>query len=585
MKHNARPNRSDRKRKKQPHYVSQVILQTAVGHKLLTLGILCTVFFAVVSALLPPLVLEKIVNLLSDNASVPFCLAVLYFALIVLTGILESLRESFLTIFGQRITHSLRSAMCRKLSRLGADVFTRQEPGIIVSYFVGDVDTVEALFTSGIISMIADLCKIVSIFAIIFVKNRGLAIILLLLLPVVAVFTRMVQKRMLKAQSEYRRAVAKVTNHVPETIHCIRTIHTLGKEPYMRRKYNDSIDESYRAMEKTNFYDAVYSPVILILNALVTAVVLLLSASGNPQIQGFFGMSVGTCVAIISYISQVFSPLESIGMEIQTIQSAFAGVGRIHEFLSQPEKWDTDNSLHFDKAAPCIEMRQVDFHYGENQTVLQNLSFSVQTGEYATLAGRTGSGKSTIFKLLLGLYRPQSGQVLIHGQEASVIPDFGKRKLFGYVEQSFRMVPGSVAEQITLFDETISREQVEKAARLVGLHETICQFSQGYETICTDSLFSQGQWQLLSIARAVAADPEILLLDEITANLDSGTEQLVLAAIRNASRNRTVLSISHRLYADGCMDGQDKDIHTVRENTHNDAGEASCPLQLIKYMK
>ena len=279
--------------------------------------------------------------------------------------------------------------MCRKLSRLGADVFSRQEPGIIVSYCVGDVDTVEALFTSGIISMIADLCRIVSIFAIIFVKNRGLAIILLLLLPVVAVFTRMVQKRMLKAQSEYRRAVAKVTNHMPETIHCIRTIHTLGKEPHMRRK-----------------------------------------------------------------ISQVFSPLESIGMEIQTIQSAFAGMGRIHEFLSQPEKWDTDNSLHFDKAAPCIEMRQVDFHYGENQTVLQNLSFSVQTGEYATLAGRTGSGKSTIFKLLLGLYRPQSGQVLIHGQEASVIPDFEKRKLFGYVEQSFRMVPGSVAEQITLFDET-----------------------------------------------------------------------------------------------------------------------------------
>lgn len=113
------------------------------------------------------------------------------------------------------------------------------------------------------------------------------------------------------------------------------------------------------------------------------------------------------------YISQVFSPLESIGMEIQTIQSAFAGVRRIHEFLSRPEKWDTDSSLHFDKTAPCMEMKHVDFHYGENQTVLQDLGFTVQTGEYVTLAGCTGSGKSTIFKLLLGLYRPQNGQVLI----------------------------------------------------------------------------------------------------------------------------------------------------------------------------
>lgn len=149
---------------------------------------------------------------------------------------------------------------------------------------------------------------------------------------------------------------------------------------------------------------------------------------------------------------------QSGGMENQTVQSAFAGVRRIHEFLSRPEKWGTGRSLHFDKAAPCMEMKHVDFHYGENQTVLQDFSFTVQTGEYVTLAGRTGSGKSTIFKLLLGLYRPQNGQVLIHGQEASLIPDSEKRKLFGYVEQPFRMVPGSVAEQITLFDETVSQK-------------------------------------------------------------------------------------------------------------------------------
>ena len=551
---------------KTKNHVSAIILKTIASYKIISLGVVLTVLGAVISALLPPLVLEKIVNLLTDRNNVPFRMALTYFILIALTGILESLRESLLTIFGQKITHSLRSTMCRKLSRLSADTFVKQEPGVMTARFVSDVDTVENLFTSGIISMFADFCKIISIFAVIWIKNPGLALLLLLLLPLVFAFTRMIQKKMLKAQLDNRKAVANVTNHVPETIRCIRTIHTLGKEKYMRNKYDSYIDESYHAMEKTNFYDAIYSPVILILNAVVVAMVLLLSATGNVKVQSFFGMSVGTSVAIISYISQVFGPLESIGMEIQTIQSAIAGVHRIHEFLELPERWDTADNVAFDKAAPSIEFQNVSFGYEENRQILHELSFKVDAGEHLTLTGRTGSGKTTIFKLLLGLYRPQTGHILIHGQEASLLPDSAKRALFGYVEQSFRMMPGSIADQITLFDPSISMEQVQKAAKTVGLHDTICALEQGYDTPCTLPLFSQGQWQLLSIARAIAAEPEILLLDEITANLDAETEQIVLSALRNASRDRTVLSISHRLYEQ--TGGRQLNL-TAKEQSHN----------------
>lgn len=525
-----------------------VIFQTIRCSKGLTLGILLTVSGAVITALLPPLVLERIIDRLTTCSSVSFTAAALYFGLIALTGLLESGREIQLTVLGQRITGNLRRALNDKLSRLTADDLTRQEPGAAVSRFISDVDTVETLFTSGIISMAADLCKVISIFVIIGGKNPGLALMLLLLVPVLFGFTRFVQKRSLKAQIKNRKAVAKAANHVPETIHNIRTIHTLGKEGYMERRYRDYIDESYAAMEKTNFFDAIYSPVILIFNAAVVAVILVLSATGIPVIKTFFGMSVGTAVAMISYVSQVFDPLERIGMEIQTIQSAVAGVHRINEFLGQPERWDTDEEPRFMEASPCVELKDVCFGYVPERKVLHDLSFQLLPGEHLTLTGRTGAGKTTVFKLLLGQYQPQSGHVRVHGQEAALIPDSAKRELFGYVEQTFRPVPGTVADQIKLFDEAISLDMVKSAAKLVGIHHAIASLPEGYQTIYASDLFSQGQQQLLSIARAVAAQPEILLLDEITANLDADTEQAVLAALRNASRNRTVLSISHRLY-------------------------------------
>ena len=437
-----------------------------------------------------------------------------------------------------------------KFTRLTADGLNHQEPGAVVSRFVGDVDTVEELFTSGIISMFADACSIISILVVIWFNNKGLAIVLVVILPFLFWFTRHVQKNMLAAQIQNRRAVSRVSGHVPETLHNIRTIHCLGKERYMEERYDTYIGESYQAIEKTNFYDAVYSPVILILNAIVVAVVMLFSASGNKTVLTLFGMSAGTAVAVMNYVSQIFTPVESLGMEIQTIQSALAGVHRINEFLDQPELPEKQpvekKSQKVDD--PFVSIKNVSFGY-DDRLVLENLNFQVNTGEQVTLAGRTGAGKSTIFKLLLGLYRPSKGTVLIDGMPAADIPEKTKRKLFGCVEQSFHMVPGTVKDQITLFDENITMEDVKAAAQLTGLADTIEELEKGYDTICTPELFSQGQWQLLSIARAAAASPKLLLLDEITANLDAETEKEVLQALRRISENRTVISISHRVTA------------------------------------
>lgn len=609
--------------------VSGMILLVMRKHLLLVMGIAGSVCGAILLSLVPPMILARIIDGLTTQRMAGFAWILAYFGLLALTGLMESAREGLLIIFGQKMTHTLRSGLMEKLVHLKADDLSRQEPGSVVSRFVGDVDTVENLFTSGIVSMFADVCRIVSILVVIWFKNRGLSMILLILLPFLLVFTRYVQKNMLISQLQNRKAVSRASGHVPETLRNIRTIHCLSRESYMERKYDEYIGDSYRAMERTNFYDAVYSPVVLILNAIVVACVMLLSATGSPRVLTLFGMSAGTAVAVMNYISQIFTPVESLGMEIQTIQSAVAGIRRINEFLSLEELPEREELLEREElpekeelpaieelsekeelpereelsgkeellereelpsmeelsgkeelpkreelpeleelskkewipegnrfpeqrkenGEAFVEFRDVTFGYDERK-ILKQLSFQVKQGERVTLMGRTGAGKSTILKLLLGLYEPQEGEVRIQGIAASNIPDGDKRRIFGYVEQSFHMVPGSVKDQITLFDPVITDQAVKNVASLTGLQDTIEALPDGYDTICTPELFSQGQWQLLSIARAAVASPRLLLLDEITANLDAETEKEVLQALKRVSGERTVISISHRTSAE-----------------------------------
>ena len=532
-------------KKKNYHGVFAAVRMAAASHRLLTVGTVLCVAASMAASLLPPLLLARVIDRLTAGLPLPFLVVLLYFGSLALEGVLTSAQESLLVLFGQRMTHALRSEMSRKLSRLPAGTLAEQNPGEVAARFSGDVDTVEALFTSGIISMAADACRIVSIMGVIAVKNTGLALILLLVLPLFAVFTRYVQKRMLAAQLDNRRAVAAVSGQVPETLHNIRTIRALGLEDYMERRYDRCIGDSYAAMERTNFYDAVYSPVVLLLNAAVVGIVMLLSASGNAQLLTLFGMSVGTSVAVINYISRIFAPIESLGMEIQTIQSAMAGVRRIDAFLDQPER--TIPPARREAARGDVEFVHVTFGYGERH-VLKDFSMTVKQGEQVTLVGRTGAGKSTVFKLLLGLYQPEAGTVTIGGVKVGDITDRERRTCIGCVEQHFSRVPGTVLEQITLGDPQITGEMARAAAALAGIDAAIRALPEGYDTVCTEGIFSQGEWQLLSIARAAAADPAVLLLDEITANLDAETEARVLEALRRASAGRTVLSVSHRVY-------------------------------------
>ncbi len=540
--------------------VAKIIARTVRKHPGRSILLIVVIVLAVVFSLFPPLVLEKIVNTLAEEKEILFSMAMVYFLITAAAGLLDVVKESLITAFGQKVTHQIRSAMSEKLKHLPAAYFVEREPGALVSRFVGDVNTVENLFTTGIISMAADLCRLLSILVIIFTRSTGLGLILVVVSPLVFAMTRAFQKRMLQAQMENRVAVGRTSQQIPEVLRNMRTIRVLQQEEYMLGRYGAAILESFRAQERSNFYDSIYSPIIVWVSALLVGVMMAASAqSGTVQV--FFGMSVGTAAAVIAYVGSFFGPLESIGMEIQNVQSAVAGVKRINEFLRETEQ--NPSARHSDAVCSAgsqaehaaveiraaVEFQDVCFRYRDGEPeILSRFNETVKEGETVVLTGRTGAGKSTLVKLAAGLYQPQQGSVRVFGRTPDSIPEEEKRRWLGYVEQQFHLIPGSVAEQVSLGDPQVSAVQVRQALDLVGLGEIVDGLPDGIHTLCTETMFSQGQFQLLAIARAVVLNPRILLLDEITANLDSGTEEVVLAALRAASRDRTVISVSHRLY-------------------------------------
>mgnify|MGYP004644803515 CR=1 FL=1 len=570
--------------------IVKIVVTTLKKHIIMSFSTLIFITGAVVTSLIPPLILEKMVDELTIGSMPAVRSIVLYMFFIALAGIMESGQNVVIIALGQKITHGVRSAMCKKLTRMKTEYFVDNEAGRTASYFVNDVDAVDSLFTNGIVSMFADACKVVSIIAIIFVKSVGLGIIIVILTPVLMIMTRQFQKRMLAAQIKNRIAIAKVNNHVPETIKNIRTIKNLALERYMEQKYDKYIEESYKATDKSNLYDSIYSPIIIFISSFVVAILMVFSSFGGI-FSSFFGITVGSAVAIISYVGKVFDPLESIGMEIQNIQSAIAGIERINEYMRSAEdeyrvnnniKKDIHSDMHNDERSNnansniissttinpnssitndsnnpdsrfannsnnIIEFRNVSFSYDGNNNVLNNYSLSIEKGERVVLSGRTGVGKSTIFRLIMGLYEPQKGQILIKGKEAHTISEDERRKIFGYVEQQFHPVTGSIKDQITLHDDSYTMEEIIDAAKIAGIHDIIMLLKDGYDTLYEKAELSQGQMQLLQVARAVVSDPEIMLLDEMTANLDSNTEKNILNALLNASKGRTVISISHRL--------------------------------------
>ena len=504
----------------------------------------------VIASLIPPQILKYIVdhNLVPHKSEHLLVAAVSYVGVLLFIGIFDFVKEAILTILGQKITKEIRIGMMEKMERMNARFFSNNSSGTVVSRFTNDVDAINSLFTGGIIGMMVDCLKIIGILFSIWMFSGKLGIVTLFLLPVIFGITRLFQKKMLKAQIENRILIGRVNNHISESLKNIQMIKSYSKESYMEENYKKQLIDNYKTVEKVNFYDSIYAPFIQLIRAVVIAFIVVLS---SKQLN-ILGISLGMIAASIELFSNLFSPVENLGMELQNIQQAVSGMKRVNDFFDELEddckKEITSNEIIPNREKVQLSFQDLTFSYEEDSEVIQNMSLDLRPNEKVTFVGRTGVGKTTLFKLIMGILKPTSGRITINGVDVNDIPNTEKRKIFGFVDQSFHLIKGTVAEQISLQDESISRAQIKKALNFVGLAEYVGSLENGIDTLVTsEALFSHGQKQLLSIARAIVTNPPILLLDEITSNLDSITEEKIVSVLQKASEKHTILSISHRL--------------------------------------
>ena len=517
--------------------------------------IVVLLFFAVcgvvIASLIPPQILKHIVdyNLVPKSSEGLLFLAITYMGVLLFIGIFDFMKEAVLTVLGQKITKEIRLEMMEKLKNINAMFFSTNETGTVVSRFTNDVDAINSMFTGGIIGMMVDCLKVIGIVVSIWIFSAKLGIATLMLLPIIYAITRIFQKRMLKSQIENRILVGKVNNHISESLKNVQMIKSYSKESYMEKNYTEYLLNNYKTIEKVNFYDSVFSPIIQITRALMIGFIVILS---SKQLN-YLGISLGMVAASIELISNLFAPIENLGMELQNIQQAVSGIHRVNDFYSLPEDHCNRSELKAEDIIPSREeiklsFNDVTFQYEKGHDILKNIFLHVKPQEKVTFVGRTGVGKSTLFKLTMGFLKPSNGSITINGVDVYNISNSEKRKMFGYVDQSFHMINGTVAEQISLQDKNIKKEQIENALEFVGLTGYVVALENGIDTqVISDSLFSQGQKQLLAIARAIVTNPPILLLDEITANLDSITEEKFISVLQKAEGAHTILSITHRV--------------------------------------
>lgn len=508
------------------------------------------ILLASTTILIPPWVLGKFVDQLNRPGQA-WTWGLTWLAAGILAGVAESGQNSVIIILGQKLMHFLRSRMAAKLSRLPFSYYTTHSSGEISSHFLNDVDAINVLFTEGIVALSANALQLLAIVLVIGKTNIYLAILVCAILPFLWKFTRVCQQSVRKAQLKQRSAIADVFSCLPETIALLPVIQNLGMESFMENRYGQMIGRSFRAIERTNFFDSVYSPIIKMVTAGTIAMMMSLAA-GNVT-GNYFHLTAGQAVSMIAYILALFSPLEALGMEIQSIQTATAALERVTQFLELPEESHIKNSAGEMKKVPedvaACEFRHVSFAYEKGKTIFRDLNFTVPQGDYLMIQGRTGSGKTTLFRLLTGLIRPDHGEILMYGQSLESMDRQKRRALFGIVEQKFEKVEGTLRDQITLHQGEPSSEDdtwIWHILEQVGLESTFRQIPGGLDAEAQGAGLSDGQWQLMGLARALYGNPRILLLDEFTAHVDTKTEWMLYQTLAKMKGQYTCIVISHR---------------------------------------
>jgi len=519
-----------------------------------------TAFAAMSLELAPPLLLKNIIdNYLNTGVlSGIWIAAAFYLAAALGTSILGFGQVFINNYIGQNILLELRLFMAEHLNKLPMSYYSRTPVGETMSRLTSDVETVNTIFSStsgtsmGLGNLLTDVVKIIGILVAMYFISPVLSLITLAAVPVIYITSDYFRKGIYKTQLDVRRSVGRINTFLQETFSGMKVVKAYGKESYYEESFQKPLASNLIAVNGAAVYDSYFPCVMMVIRAITIAVVVWFGA--KTGLAGSLGISIGSLAAMTDLITRLFSPLDALTLEFQTLQQALAGLKRIVELLMEKpeEKGEVQHISGIRKAAlgvPAVTVKGLGFSYQPGKPVLRDISLSVMPGKRIAIVGRTGAGKTTLMSLIAGLYPPEAGSISIMGYDPFKVDPADRRKLLGVVPQNVYLFEGTVRENITLRDDSIPIEAVERAAKTVGLHDYIASLEKGYDTLLgvEGTKPSFGQSQLLSLARAIVSDPAILLLDEPTSGVDAVTEANIFQAFRKVSQNRTIITISHRL--------------------------------------
>ena len=500
------------------------------------LCVICIILFTLLS-LTPPIILKMIVDdaLPKSDKELILKLAILYFLSYIVMNIFNFGKTALSVVISQGISKNIRLIMLDKVNRLDYVSFTKFDSGTLEAYFSNDVDSIDKLITSGVISFTIDLFKIIGIVIAIFIFSPMFGLICISALPIIWIVIHVLKNKMLKVQLKNRKLEGNVNNSILENLENIHTIKSYRVYDNVADRYNLVLKNHFITAEKTNKYDAIFSPIVQMLKGIMIAIIVILASYRLS----WFGMSIGVVVAGIDYLTDVFTPIEKLGDEIQTIQKSIAGIKRINEFLRLPE--DDLKNLNIEESDEYVlEFKDVTYSYDGVVDVISNFNLKISGNDHLTLEGRSGAGKSTLFKLAYGLIKPTKGSVTINSIPTYLLNDETKQHLFGIVYQDYFFTNKTIYEEVTLERKNISKERVLEVLGLCGLKRIT---NIDVPLKITD--YSSGELSLFNIARAILLDGKILFLDEMNAKIDKVTAKEIIGVINSIGKDKMILSINH----------------------------------------
>lgn len=488
-------------------------------------------------SLLPPQLLRIIVDdiLLKNDKSRLINFAILYTLVFIFIGIIDFLKEVLLVIISCGFSKDLRYQMILKVHKMKYINFNKYDAGVLEAFFSNDVEEINSLITSGVVSMAIDAIKIIGIIVSIFLYSIVFGLISIALIPFIVIFSLWIKKKMFKAQRRNRELEASVNNLLLEDIDNIITIKSFRIYDSTINRYNDVLENHFKANTKANTYDAFFSPVMQMAKTLVIVMIIILASIKND----IFGLSVGMVASSIDLITNLFKPVENLGTELQTIQKSMAAISHINE-LFKLEDDDIKNKVLNDKLDYVLEFRDVSYSYNSEELVLKDFNLKLNKNDRLSLKGVSGSGKSTIFKLAYGLIRPTKGRVTINDVDTYLLKDEIKKEIFGLVYQDYYFSGGSIKDEICLLNKNIADDRVYEVLKMVGL-ERVRDINK--KLVISD--YSTGELSLFNIARAIICDSKILFLDEMNAKIDPISARNIIDVINKVSKDKMVLSINH----------------------------------------